>query len=267
LARETTRKNEKPTRAPAPAPAAARRSKPLLYEMLVKALRTEILNGTYPVNTPLPSEQALVDRFGVSRHTVRDALRHLRDLGLVESRQGKGTLVLKPGGPQVYVHQVSSISDLHDYNVESRYDDSAQPVPMTEKFAQRLGVGTDGTWLRIDGTRFDQQSGRPICAVEIFIPGRFSGISRLLGRRSGPIYSLIEVVYGESINEVEQELRAIPISAKMAQRLEIEPGETVVEIKRIYRLLDKQIAEITFNYYRAVNFSFSMTLRRVRGSA
>lgn len=236
-----------------------------LYKMVVQALRSEILRGAYQVGGALPSESILVGRFGVSRHTIREAIRNLRDLGLVESRQGKGTIVIKPGGPQVYVHQVNSIADLHDFNVESRYADHADPVTLDATLAERLNARSGEKWLRIGGLRFDKQ-GNAICAVEIFIPERFGGIGRLLGRRSGPIYALIEDVYGESISEVEQEFRALPLAERFAPKLNVIPGETAVEIRRIYRLLDGSPAEITFNYYKAENFSISMNLKRVRNA-
>ena len=238
---------------------------PPLYQMVVKALRAEILRGLYPVGTILPSESTLVARFGVSRHTVREALRYLRDLGLVESRQGLGSIVLRPGGQQGYVHQVDSISDLHDFNVESRYDEDAVQLAVSEELAARLRVKPGENWLRVGGTRYYHPNDPPMCVVEIFFSSRFAGIARLLGRRAGPIYSLIEIVYGESIIEVDQELRAIPLQGKVAELLGIPAGETGIEIRRVYRLLDGQSAEITFNYYRAKDFSFSMNLRRMRG--
>ena len=235
-----------------------------LYQMVVRALKAEILSGEHPVGTPLPSESSLVERFSVSRHTVREALRILRDLGLVESRQGVGTLVLKPGGPQVYVHQVSSIGDLHDFRVESRYNDTAERVILDPVFAERLGARPGETWLQINGQRFEHDGEDPICVVEIYIPVAFAAVERLLGCHSGPIYSLIETVYGESIAEVEQQLRACPATPDLAERLCIEPGEALIEIRRHYRLRDGHTAEITLNYYKATNFSFSMKLHRVR---
>jgi GntR family transcriptional regulator len=231
--------------------------------MVATALRSDILVGTYPVSAPLPSELALMERFKVSRHTVRDALRHLRELGLVQSHQGLGTLVVNASGPQRYVHQVNDISELHDFNVDSRYDKAAKKLVLTDDLAHRLGVAAKESWFSISGMRFDRQSSAAMCMVEIFIPARFAGVGRLLGRRPGPIYSLIEEVYGECIGEVQQELRAVPAAAAVSLALGLEPDAMVVEIKRIYRLLHGQIAEITFNYYAAAQFSLSMTLRRV----
>jgi len=232
--------------------------------MVVKALRAEILRGVYPIGTILPSESSLVARFNVSRHTIREALRHLRDLGLVESRQGLGTIVRRPGGDQVYVHQVNSISDLHDFNVESRYDENAELVTCDDALADRLRCAVGDHWLHVGGTRHLDLKEPPVCVVEIFLPARFAGVGRLLGRRTGPIYSLVEAVYGESVIEVDQELRAVSPRPGIAEALNIPEQDVVIEIRRVYRLLDGQPAEITFNYYNAQQFSFSMNLRRVR---
>ena len=193
-----------------------------LYQTVVKALRAEILRGVYPVGTILPSETNLLERFGVSRHTIRAAVRHLRDLGLVESHQGLGSVVLRPGG---------------------------EPGE---------------TWLRIDGTRHLDVEEPPVCVVEVYLPSRFAGVGRFLGGKSGPIYALVETIYGESIIEVEQNLRALPATPVIAERLGLKDAEMVIEIRRVYKLLDGQTAEVTYNYYNAQQFNFSMNLRRVR---
>ena len=56
-------------------------------------LREQIMNGTWPVGTKVPGEHDLVRTFGTSRNTVREALRALVHLGLLESRPGDGTYV------------------------------------------------------------------------------------------------------------------------------------------------------------------------------
>lgn len=61
-------------------------------------LRARIASGEYPANSRLPGEHDLAALYGVSRPVVREALRRLRDDGLVFSRQGAGTFV--SGGEQ-----------------------------------------------------------------------------------------------------------------------------------------------------------------------
>jgi DNA-binding FadR family transcriptional regulator len=53
-----------------------------------------ILDGTYPSGLRLPSETSLAEQLECGRSTIREALRHLADLGLIRSRRGSGAMVL-----------------------------------------------------------------------------------------------------------------------------------------------------------------------------
>src|SRR5687768_3804173 len=61
---------------------------------VANAILGRILDGTYPSGLRLPSEAGLADELGCGRSTVREALRHLADLGIVRSRRGSGAHVL-----------------------------------------------------------------------------------------------------------------------------------------------------------------------------
>lgn len=63
------------------------------YQQVVEALKNEILSGRYQPGQKLPSEAALVKRFGASRITIGRALRELRQAGLIQSRAGSGSFV------------------------------------------------------------------------------------------------------------------------------------------------------------------------------
>ena len=65
-----------------------------LSEQLADALAVSIRDGQMSAGQKLPTEQALVERFGVSRTVVREAMSRLKTLGLVESRQGSGAFVM-----------------------------------------------------------------------------------------------------------------------------------------------------------------------------
>lgn len=64
------------------------------YEVVADRLRRRITRGEWEWRTPLPSEPALAEHYGVSRPTVRSALAILVEEGLVEKRPGKGTFVI-----------------------------------------------------------------------------------------------------------------------------------------------------------------------------
>ena len=74
----------------------ARATEPL-YAKLRNHLRMQILSGSLHPSDQLPSELMLVRQFNVSRVTVRQALRELRNEGLIRSAQGKGCFVSPQG--------------------------------------------------------------------------------------------------------------------------------------------------------------------------
>ena len=66
-----------------------------IAEEVADRIRELMLDGTFPAGDPLPSERHLAERFGVSRGSIRDALRTLETIGLVETRHGQGTFPLE----------------------------------------------------------------------------------------------------------------------------------------------------------------------------
>ncbi|WP_431776526.1 GntR family transcriptional regulator [Streptomyces cucumeris] len=76
------------------------------YLQLARILATEISKGDqgdYPPGSQLPSETSLLERYGVSRNTVRQAVAELRRMGLAVSHQGKGTFVRGEDAPALVI--------------------------------------------------------------------------------------------------------------------------------------------------------------------
>ncbi len=73
----------------------------------------QIIAGTLPVNARLPPETRLADLLDVSRPVVREALMRLREDGLIASRQGAGSFVLRRPAQEVYNYApLGSIADI-----------------------------------------------------------------------------------------------------------------------------------------------------------
>src|SRR3979490_3306081 len=64
-----------------------------LYEQIVQQIEESLLNGTLKTGAELPADRALAQRFGVSRTAVREAVKALREKGLVEAYSGRGTFI------------------------------------------------------------------------------------------------------------------------------------------------------------------------------
>ena len=64
-----------------------------LYEQIVEQIEESILKGALKPGNQLPAERELANQFGVSRTAVREAVKALREKGLVEAHPGRGTFV------------------------------------------------------------------------------------------------------------------------------------------------------------------------------
>jgi GntR family transcriptional repressor for pyruvate dehydrogenase complex len=83
-----------------------------VYAMLLQG----ILGGEFPANGKLPPENQLARRFEVSRPTVRQAISRLRSDGVVASRRGAGTFVVRmPASNDSKRNVIESIADVHRY--------------------------------------------------------------------------------------------------------------------------------------------------------
>ena len=89
-------------------------------DYVVEQLKERIISGEYKSGDQLPPEGALCDLFGVSRITVREALKKLNMMGLVEIKQGKGTFV-KTVDLGLFMKPLFQLIDFEEIDVEAIY--------------------------------------------------------------------------------------------------------------------------------------------------
>jgi len=73
-----------------------------LADRVTELIAKDIRGRVYPVNSRLPTEQSMTEQYGVSRTVVREAIARLKSEGLVETRQGSGTVVRDPAGADAF---------------------------------------------------------------------------------------------------------------------------------------------------------------------
>jgi DNA-binding FadR family transcriptional regulator len=96
-----------------PSSPAKRKTRSLTFE-LVEQLSAEIQKGTLISGQKLPTEAAIMARFGVSRTVVREAISKLQAGGLVATKHGIGTFVLLQTDTPAFRINPSQLSTLHD---------------------------------------------------------------------------------------------------------------------------------------------------------
>jgi GntR family transcriptional regulator len=236
------------------------------YLQVARILRKEIVDGVYPVGSQLPTEHELCERFAVSRYTVREALRRLREDNLVASRPRAGTLVVPRPATNSYAQEVMSINDLLAFATGAPFTiESNAMVTIDDDLTARTGLPIGSEWLAVRGYRQADGTEAPVCKTEYFINRSFAAVGRLLQRHSGPIFPLIEDLFGVSVVEVHQEITAVVVTPELASLLKIETGSAALQMQRAYTTSDGEIAQVTVNTHPSSRYRHSMTMRRVKG--
>ncbi|GIH91173.1 hypothetical protein Psi01_18030 [Planobispora siamensis] len=144
-------------------------SVPPKYAQLVQTIQRRIEAGTYAPGSLLPSENQLIQEFGVSRPTVVAALRVLREQGWIESQQGKGRFVR--GRPALTSAEQPRLGQAYLTAPESTSPGEvmeAAALAAPNRIAALLGLAPKGkAFLR---RRLVSRDGEPTELVSLWVP-------------------------------------------------------------------------------------------------
>ena len=235
------------------------------YQELAEEIGRGIEGGAYPVGTLLPSENELCERHRVSRHTVREATRVLQDLGLVARHQGLGTRIQAAKAPSRYVLAMDAIPDLWEYVKNTELKVIRRKLVKGKDALTPLPGEPGDTWRLLEAVRYEK-SGVPIAWKQVYLDARYDAVASEIGKRTVPIYSLIEQRFGVKTEKVRQEISAMAIPAEAARALEVEPASSGLAILRHYIDSEERVFEVTMSLYPADRFRYSVELKLERGS-
>lgn len=144
-----------------------------IWKGIADTLQAEIAEGHYRPGDRLPTEAELSARFGVNRHTVRQALAHMADLGLVWARRGSGVFVTAkptdyPLGRRVRFHQNIEASG----RAASRRLTRLETRPADPREAEALALPADAQVHVVEGVSL--VDGQPLATFRsVFDAARF----------------------------------------------------------------------------------------------
>jgi DNA-binding GntR family transcriptional regulator len=236
---------------------------PARYRRIAKKLETAISVGRYPVGALLPTEAALCASFGASRYTIREALRTLVDLGMVERRQGAGSRVVAASPRTSYSHTMRTLAEFFQYARDTHLDvRESGIVAIDDEEAAVLKAPAGSRWLRIRGVRWNPARTETISYTSVYIHVRFVPLLADVSEAEGPIYALVEARSGEAIAEAIQEITACALPAAIAKPLNVRPGAPAMRFVRRYLDASGGIMLTSLNWHPADRFSYVMTIRR-----
>lgn len=220
------------------------------YMLLADALIAQIESGAYAVGDMLPPELDIAERFGVSRHTAREAIRRLTQLGLVTRRAGVGTTVTASTAQSNYTASISDVHELIHYAKQTRLKLLDEEwVRIEGELADVIPVAVGQTWLKISALRYPQGSRRPISHTSMIVHPAYARIRERIRESGAAVYRLMEEMYGERITGVRQEISCLGLSNEHAALLGEQPGNPALLVYRYYMGKEGSLLSVSINIY------------------
>jgi DNA-binding GntR family transcriptional regulator len=232
------------------------------YVQIFNTLSKRMESGQYPLEMRLPTESELCNEFEASRFTVREALRRLVDQGMVQRRQGAGSVVVAAKPKARYVHSLASLSDLFQFALNTHYELlSLTQVTLDAKTAADVGGEAGERWWLMKGLRRNEQGGKVFCYLHSYIPPRFGKYVLELARCIGAFYAHLAERSGEEILDVEHDLRGVRMNKDVA--LHLNCADDTISMCSLRRYISKRGTVIaTYNYHVAEDFNYRMKISR-----
>lgn len=227
-------------------------------------LQTDLagLIATTPPGSRLPSEPDLAQRMGVSRATLREAMRTFETQGLIRRRQGSGTFVVGRMPPIE-----SGLEALESLNTIARRINLAvtTTVPLIEQFASDaqhtdlLDV-PEGTGLtRV--SRIMRADSRPVAYLVDLSPADVLSPDDLGGAFDGSVLDLL-LQRGDPLSLSRAEISATGAPADVAKMLEVQRGDVLLQLTAKLFTASGRVVDYSESYFLPGYFRFHV-LRRV----
>lgn len=223
-----------------------------------------IISNTDPGGRLTPEPQ-LAKELGVSRATLREAMRTFEVQGLIQRRQGSGTYVMKPGhvietGLEVLesIETVSKRSGLKVNLGKLKIEETFA----TEEEAKGLGVEFDAPVLRVSRVIFTE--GRPVAFLVDILPKDILSKEDIPDDFKGSLLDLLMQQNHLELVNSRCEIGAIDASQEMARALNIQRGNAMLRLISWLYTVDGKVVDYSFSYFLPGYFRFHVVRELAR---
>ena len=224
-------------------------------------LRGKILDGSYPPDSKLPSEQALMAQFSVSRITVRHALGVLAQEGQVFKVAGKGCFVAKPKPAQALARLEGFAEAMRSqgYQAYNRVV-SVQTLAANPAVAHALALAEGDAVVEIRRVRYLDQQPVSVEVTYVHPPlgERLAGAD-LAGR---DIFDILENDYQIALGYAQLSIDAVSADSGLAAQLDVAVGAPLIHLERMTYRKDGQPLELGDIHYRGDRFRYRLRIDR-----
>ncbi|WP_162528188.1 GntR family transcriptional regulator [Gemmobacter caeruleus] len=227
----------------------------LIYEELCRQFEA----GKYPVGTKIPSESELCEIHGVSRGTVREAVKLLIQQGVLTRERGRGTFVTEKEDKIAQDAQrligFTELMQQHGKKAHAKIF-RRETVKPNSRIQRLLELKSSEKVVEIERLRFGDDEPL-IIERSYYVYGYFYQILEFDLEKE----SIYEVLHRETdvrLGEAHQTIEAVKATPEDAKMLRIPPGDPLLLIKRLIRTKDDRLFQYTEDLYRSDRLNFKI---------
>lgn len=199
-----------------------------LWEQVLADLRSRLEAGEF--DDRFPTDRELVSRYGVSRHTVRQAVRSLQDAGVVVRHRGVGSYRATTAFEQPLGTLYSLFRSIESGGAEQTSVVLQQGIGHDEQAATRLDLTASEELFHLERIRL--ADGEPLALDRVWLPLRIARplLDTHFARTS--VYDELAATKGIRPEQGFERIRPVVPDPGVAVQLDLDPGSAAFEIER-----------------------------------
>lgn len=231
-----------------------------LYFQLYDILHKMITDGDYKTGDLLPTENELIERFGISRVTVRKAMDMLMADGLIVKKRGYGTYVRPKKMEQTMKRVVHFSEEMEKRGLHSTTKMLGnEMLPASKQIADALNIPEGTPLIRVVRLRY--ADGTPLCLESAHLV--YDRCPEVYGAdfSSASLRKLLKSRYNITWTTATQRIFAVNADAKTAGYLQVKENSALIYIERVSYMQDTTPGEYLQSYYRGDSYYLTTELQ------
>jgi GntR family transcriptional regulator len=236
-----------------------------LYIRAEEALSALLENGVYQPGDQLPPEPELAQQLGISRSTLREAMRTFEERGLITRRQGVGTFVNEPAHLIIEsgLETLESIDTLvrrRGIAIQTR-DLQIEEEPATHELARRLEVAK-GTPLTVV-TRAKVAADQPVAYMLDALPASIVSSQEMQAGFQGSVLDYLLERSDLALAHARADILPVLADQHQSAHLDVQPGTVLLLLEETLYTVTGEVIGFSRNYFVPEFFNFHV-VRRVQ---
>lgn len=231
-----------------------------LWSRAKDTIYDRIARSHYPVGSFLPREVDLAEELGVSRNTVREAIRRLVDEGLLKRRKRIGTRVISAGSssglilnldPQVLQNELDKFSSIEIL--------AREKAPLPPELGSLWSDAADEPWLRVEYLRVSSDDAAPLSWSELFLSADLASVGEMIGRRPGHFFRMIEETRHERMAQTRTQIAPVTLGEPLGGLLKLPAQQLGLKVTHAMLNDRGSCREIVRSVYPACHYQFDIS--------